>query len=71
MSAEWYLANLPKKKTDKKEGESQDGEGEPSSGGGQGEPGDEQQQGQHQTLEDMLDEIDTLDDHSGLGQLFR
>ena len=33
---EWYLANLPKKKTNKKEGESQDGEGEPSSGGGQG-----------------------------------
>ncbi len=66
MSAEWYLANLPKKKTNKKEGESQDGEGEPSSGGGQGEPGDEQQ-GQHQTLEDMLDEIDTLDDHSGWG----
>mgnify|MGYP003117335994 FL=1 len=67
MSAEWYLANLPKKKTNKKEGESQDGEGEPSSGGGQGEPGDEQQ-GQHQTLEDMLDEIDTLDDHSGWGK---
>jgi len=67
MSAEWYLANLPKKKTNKKEGESQDGEGEPSSGGGQGEPSDEQQQGQHQTLEDMLDEIDTLDDHSGWG----
>ena len=67
MSAEWYLANLPKKKTNKKEGESQDGEGEPSSGGGRGEPSDEQQQGQHQTLEDMLDEIDTLDDHSGWG----
>ena len=68
MSAEWYLANLPKKKTNKKEGESQDGEGEPSSAGGQGEPGDEQQgQPQHRTLEDMLDEIDTLDDHSGWG----
>ena len=68
MSAEWYLANLPKKKTSKEEGEVQDGEGEPSSGGGQGDgDGDQQGQSQPQTLEDLLDEIDSFDDHSGWG----
>ena len=66
MSAEWYLANLPKKKTSKEEGEVQDGEGDSSSGGGQGDgDGDQQGQSQPQTLEDLLDEIDSFDDHSG------
>lgn len=67
-SAEWYLANLPKKKTTKKEAESDDGEGQPKSGGQQdpnAEPGEES--GEPQSLEDWLDELDSLDDHSGWG----
>ena len=54
MSAEWYLANLPKKKTTKEEGEySEQGEGgEPSS----------------QSAEFDEAELETLDDHSGWGK---
>lgn len=54
MSAEWYLANLPKKKTTKEEGEySEQGEGgEPSS----------------QPTEFDEAELETLDDHSGWGK---
>ena len=54
MSAEWYLANLPKKKTTKEEGEySEQGEGgEPSS----------------QSVEFDEAELETLDDHSGWGK---
>jgi len=54
MSAEWYLANLPKKKTTKEEGEySEQGDGgEPSS----------------QSAEFDEAELETLDDHSGWGK---
>ena len=54
MSAEWYLANLPKKKTTKEEGEySEQGEGgEPSS----------------RPTEFDEAELETLDDHSGWGK---
>ena len=53
-SAEWYLANLPKKKTTKEEGEySEQGDGgEPSS----------------QSAEFDEAELETLDDHSGWGK---
>ena len=54
MSAEWYLANLPKKKTTKEEGEySEQGEG--------GEPSP-------QSAEFDEAELETLDDHSGWGK---
>ena len=69
MSAEWYLANLPKKKTTKEEKEMhEDGEGEPGSGSSQGEPGGDGKDAEPQTLEDWLDEVDSLDDHSGWGK---
>lgn len=68
MSAEWYLANLPKKKTNKKEGEVQDDEGEPGQSPGKDDKQNQSETQQAQTLEDMLDEIDTLDDHSGWGK---
>ena len=68
MSAEWYLANLPKKKTSKKEGQSEDGEGSPgSSGGGSGSESQGADGTEPQSLEDWLDELDSLDDHSGWG----
>jgi predicted metal-dependent peptidase len=68
MSAEWYLANLPKKKTSKKEGQSEDGEGSPgSSGGGSGPESQGADGTEPQSLEDWLDELDSLDDHSGWG----
>lgn len=53
-SAEWYLANLPKKKTTKEEGEhsEQGDDGEPSS----------------QSAEFDEAELETLDDHSGWGK---
>ena len=57
MSAEWYLANLPKVKKDKKEGEIQDQNGEQNSEGKSGQPGEPSQ-----------DLPDTLDDHSGWAQ---
>ena len=71
MSAEWYLANLPKKKTSKQEYSSEDetGDGNPSQGQGPGgEPAPESASAEPKTLEDMMDEIDTLDDHSGWGK---
>tara|TARA_Y100001937_G_scaffold67254_1_gene92002 strand:+ start:13801 stop:15039 length:1239 start_codon:yes stop_codon:yes gene_type:complete len=67
-SAEWYLANLPKKRTSKEEGEIQDSDPDSAqgvpSGSGEGQPSGKKPQ----TLEDLLDEIDTLDDHSGWGK---
>ncbi|MBP04934.1 MAG: hypothetical protein CMA72_09160 [Euryarchaeota archaeon] len=69
MSAEWYLANLPKVVKDKKEMEySEDGEdGEPGPGGGPGQPGGDG--GEQVSMADLSDEDlpDTLDDHSGWG----
>ena len=67
MSAEWYLANLPKKKTSKQEGPSSD-EGTPSDGGASGDDSGDPGTSQPKSLEEMMDEIDTLDDHSGWGQ---
>lgn len=52
MSAEWYLANLPKKKTDKQEQEYYEA--------GDGDGGD---QGNYD-----IEELETLDDHTGWGQ---
>lgn len=52
MSAEWYLANLPKKKTDKQEQEYyEEGDGESGAEG-----------------EYEIDELETLDDHTGWGK---
>ena len=52
MSAEWYLANLPKKKTDKQEQEYyEEGDGESGAEG-----------------EDEIDKLETLDDHTGWGK---
>ena len=69
MSAEWYLANLPKKKTSKQEKElHEEGDGDPGNGSGKGEPGEATNDTAPQTLEDWLDEVDSLDDHSGWGK---
>jgi predicted metal-dependent peptidase len=68
-SAEWYLANLPKVKKDKKEGEiTEEGEGEPGEGSGSGQPGDGS--GEGTSMSDLAEEDmpETLDDHSGWGQ---
>lgn len=68
MSAEWYLANLPKVKKDKKEGEysDEDGEGQPSSGGKPtSDPGSSTTSESATMHDDGLP--DTLDDHSGWG----
>lgn len=54
MSAEWYLANLPKKKTDKQEQEYYE------AGDTDGDDGD---QGSYD-----IEELETLDDHTGWGQ---
>jgi predicted metal-dependent peptidase len=64
MSAEWYLANLPKVKKDKKEGEISDGDGEYSQSEGEGQ--DSETGAQDGEFEDGLP--DTLDDHSGWGK---
>jgi predicted metal-dependent peptidase len=71
MTAEWYLANLPKVVKDKKEMEySEEGEdGKPGPGGpGSGEPGDGS--GEGVDMSDLADDElpDTLDDHSGWGK---
>jgi predicted metal-dependent peptidase len=65
MSAEWYLANLPKVKKDKKEGEISDGDGEYSQSEGE-ESQDSETGMQDGEFEDGLP--DTLDDHSGWGK---
>lgn len=71
MSAEWYLSNLPDLSKDKNKGEGEDEdkeEGEPS--GGSGGEGQGQTQSQSQSAEgDGYGDIETLDDHSGWGDV--
>jgi predicted metal-dependent peptidase len=68
MSAEWYLANLPKVKKDKKEGEYSDGEGDGSSSPGSGGDPSDSDSFKTQTTSGFDDGLpDTLDDHSGWG----
>ena len=64
MSAEWYLANLPKKKTTKEE---QPGDETGESGSGSGEPSGEPSTA---SLSDLLegDGLSPIDDHTGWGQ---
>ena len=66
MSAEWYLANLPKVTKDKKEGDIQSEDGEEGSGGSPSGDADNQQQGSPGSESDEYPE--TLDDHSGWGK---
>ncbi len=70
MSAEWYLANLPKVQKDKSEGSYSD-EGEQGSGDGQsqGDSQDGNGQGKSVSMSDLPDDElpDSLDDHSGWG----
>ena len=70
MSAEWYLANLPKVQKDKSEGSYSD-DGEQGSGGGQSEGNnqDDNDQGESVSMSDLPDDElpDSIDDHSGWG----
>ena len=70
MSAEWYLANLPKKKTSKQEGSVSDesSDDQVPSGSSDSSKDDSSDSSEPKTLEEMMDQIDTLDDHSGWGQ---
>ena len=68
-SAEWYLANLPDLSNGGGNGEDQDKEeGESSSGGG-GDSGDQSQSQSQSQAGDGYDDIETLDDHSGWGDV--
>ncbi len=73
MSAEWYLANLPKVQKSKSEGNLADENGEPTPGESSGQPQQSDQEEDDGNVKVPMSELpeeqlpDSLDDHSGWG----